>query len=46
MVMLMLEIRDTEHDIELVGYEMAEPLKRLLAMLQDCVSALRRAGIE
>jgi hypothetical protein len=46
MALLMLEIRDTEQDIALVGYDEAAPLRRLLAMLQECVSALRSAGIE
>ena len=45
MAMLMLEIRDTEQDIELVGYDNAEPLRRLLTMLRECVSALQRAGV-
>jgi|SRR6266699_86624 len=45
MAMLMLEIRDTEQDIQLVGYDNAEPLRRLLTMLQECVSALERAGV-
>jgi len=45
MAMLMLEIRDTEQDIELVGYDKAEPLRRLLTMLRECASALKRASV-
>ena len=45
MAMLRLEIRDTEQDIELVGYDNAEPLRRLLTMLRECASALERAGV-
>ena len=45
MAMLMLEIRDTEQDIELVGYDNTEPLRRLLTMLRECASALKRAGV-
>lgn len=45
MQLLLQEIRDTERDIQLVGYESAEPLRQLLAMLQELVSALRRAGV-
>jgi hypothetical protein len=45
MVMLMLEIRDTEQDIELVGYDKAELLRGLLAMLRECASALKGAGV-
>lgn len=43
--MLMTEIEGTEKDIELVGFDNAELLRRLLAMLQECASALERAGI-
>ncbi len=39
------EIEDTERDIELVGHDKAELLRRLLAMLRECASALERAGI-
>jgi hypothetical protein len=46
LALLKAEVRDTQQDIELVGYDQSEPLRRLLQMLQDCVSALRRAGIE
>jgi hypothetical protein len=46
MAMLMLEIQDTEQDIELVCYDNAEPLRRLLTMLRECASALERAGVE
>ena len=45
MVMLMLEIRDMGQDIELVGYDNAESLRRLLTMLPECASALKRAGV-
>jgi hypothetical protein len=45
MAMLRLEIRDTEQDIELVGYDNAEPLRQLLTMLRECASALERAGV-
>lgn len=45
MAMLMLEIRDTEQGIELVGYDNVEPLRRLLTMLRECASALERAGV-
>ena len=43
--LLSREIEDTEKDIELVGYENAELLRRLLAMLRECASALERPGI-
>lgn len=43
--MLFAEIETTEKDIELIGYDKAEPLRRLLAMLRECASALERAGI-
>lgn len=46
MAMLRQEVRDTEWDIEIAGYDKAEPLRRLLAMLQELVSALNSAGIE